>query len=135
MAHPNDDERHRYSSGRTSSVNKRRRWEVVVGAAVRLTHRRGAQLDQCRGGAPAILLSAAGHLGGDAVLNTAGWARPARPDDPGDLRLLNDGWRSHMDESKTARLARRLRRIRDTHRARCQQLDPYEQWPISAQHR
>src|SRR5712664_1723650 len=106
MVDPNDDERHRYSSGRTSPVRKPRQREVVVGAAVRLTRRRGTQLDQRLGVAPAILLAAAGHLGGDAIHITAGCARPARPDDPGDLRLLNDGWRSHMDQSKTARPAR-----------------------------
>src|SRR6266851_2576937 len=125
MVDPGDDQRHRYSGGRTSSVHDPRQWEVVVGADARLTRRRGTQLDQRLAVAPALLLAAAGHLGGDAVLNTAGWARSARPAAPGDLRLLDDGWRSHMDHSTAARLARRLRQLRNNHCCRCQQLDPY----------
>src|SRR5260370_19093190 len=129
MVRPKDDERLRYSGGGTSSVHNPGQWEIVVGTDVRLTRRRGTQLDQCLDVAPAILLAAAGHLVGDAVLITTGWARPTRPDDPGDLRLLNHGWRSHMDQSTAACLARGLRRLRNTHCCRCQQLDPYEQWP------
>src|SRR5260221_12514377 len=118
MAHPNDDERHRYSSGRPPPVHDPRRWEVVVGAAVRLTRRRWTQLDQRLDVAPAIHLAAAGHFGGDAIHITTGCTRPARPDAPGDLRLLDDGRRSHMDQSTAARLARRLPQLRtgNTHR-------------------
>src|SRR5258706_7253341 len=135
MAHPNDDERHRYSSGRTSPVHDPRRWEVVVGAAVRLTRWRWTQLDQRLDVAPAILLAAAGYFGGDAIHTTTSCTRPARPDAPGDLRLLDDGRRSHMDQSTAARLARRLRQLRSAHSHRCQQLDPYQQWPNVAHYR